>query len=224
MPLPYTVAFREVIPGVSDSLSVKSVLLSRKKNIYRPLFSFVCSGSCTSMPVPVPCQTSAPPCPAMLFVAALSPAAGPRADGTGVTPRQAQPGQHSDTPACLLITPAPPGLEPACGHGGGEHPRSALRLREGGEANSSRAPPEQGQEKHSSTGRTASPSPAQDTSAGRWAKRAERGGSSWLTLTVALWLTLSTALRGILQPPRLRAGKGDTHPPLLGAGLRGVAA
>lgn len=117
-----------------------------------------------------------------------------------------------------------PGLEPACGHGGGEHPRGALRLREGGEANTSRAPPEQGQEKHSSTRRTASPSPAQDTSAGRWAKRAERGGSSWLALAVPLWLILSTAWRGILQPPRLRAGKGDIHPPLLGAGLRGVAA
>lgn len=119
MPLRYTAGFREAIPGVLIPLSVKSVLLSRKKNIYRPLFSFVYSGSCTSMPVPVPCQTSAPPCPAMLFVATLSPAAGPRADGTGVTPRQAQPGQHSDTPACLLTTPAPPGLEPACGHGGG---------------------------------------------------------------------------------------------------------
>lgn len=107
MPLPYTAGFREVISGVLIPLSVKSVLLSRKKNIYRPLFSFVCSGSCTSMPVPVPCQTSAPPCPAMLFVATLSPAAGPRAGGTDVTPRQAQAGQRSDTPACLLITPAP---------------------------------------------------------------------------------------------------------------------
>lgn len=203
MPLPYTAGFREVIPGVLIPLSVKSVLLSRKKNIYRPLFSFVCSGSCTSMPVPVPCQTSAPPCPAMLFVATLSPAAGPRADGTGVTPRQAQPGQHSDTPACLLISPAPPGLGTCMWPRRREHPRSALRLREGGEANSSRAPPEQGQEKHSSTRRTASPSPAQDTSAGRWAKRAERGGSSWLALAVPLWLILSTAWRGILQPPCL---------------------
>lgn len=109
VPLHFTAGVREVIPGILIPLSAKSVLLSRKKNIYQPLFSFVCSGSYTPVPVPVPCQTSAPPCPAMLFVATLSLAAG----DTNVTTGQTERGQHSDTPAWSRIPPETPSWEHA---------------------------------------------------------------------------------------------------------------
>lgn len=69
----------ELIPGGLIPLSAEPALLARHKNIYQPFcfsFCFVCSGSYPAMPVPGPCQSPAPPCPAMLLVVTLSPALG----------------------------------------------------------------------------------------------------------------------------------------------------
>lgn len=152
---------QEVIPAILAPLSAKSVLLSRKKILLFVLaliFPCQCLSHVKHLLLPAQQCCLLPPCHKCHQRAARARAV-LRHPCRGATHQGAHPG--------------PCGVQ--------EHRGSAGK---GQRCQRQRGPTGAKAGEPSSTPKSASPSPARGISAGKWARRAARGGSGWLTATV----------------------------------------